>query len=266
MLLLFRHILIIVADVMIDILWQFEKHLARFQPHLLLAMAVITVAAGLFIYLGGLGFRKTMFAVIGTYFGIEFALLTAGFNIMLVLAFAGVGVLLALKLQDSFLVLIASIFAVVYGFSVLIRPYFSPSDELISIIRQLTIGVPYYNWPILIALTALPVAVSSSSWRVCSAILCSAAGTVIIFAGSIMLSKYAGIAGVAHIAGRPENYLGLFVAVTAVDACVQLFILPKISSRFAAAKESVKAKARRARKRKTDESGAESKKTAWRTA
>lgn len=251
---------------MIDILLQFEKHLARFQPHLLLAMAVITLAAGLFVYLDGLGFRKTMFAVIGTYCGIGFTLLTAGFNVMLALAFIGIGVLLALKLQDSFLVLIASIFAAVYGFSTLIRPYFSPSDEMISIIRQLTIGMPYYNWPILLALTVLPIAVSSTFYRAGSAILCAAAGTVIIFAGGIMLSKYAGIAAGARIAGRPEIYLGLFVAVTAVDACVQLFILPKISSRFAAAKESIKAKARRARKRKTDESAAESKKTAWRTA
>jgi hypothetical protein len=251
---------------MIYTLWQFEKHLTRFQPQLLLAMAAITLAAGLFIYLGGLGFRKTMLVVIGTYCGIGITLLTAGFNVMLALAFIGISVLLALKIQDSFLVLIASIFAVVYGFSALIRPYFSPSDELISIIRQLTIGVPYYNWPILLALTALPVAVSSTFYRAGPAILRAAAGTVIIFAGGITLSKYAGIAAVAHIVGRPDIYLGLFVAATAVDACVQLFILPKISSRFAAAKESVKAKARRARKRKTDDNAAESKKTAWRTA
>lgn len=251
---------------MIDILWQFEKHLARFQSPLLLALAVVTLAAGLFVYLGGFGFRKTMFAVIGAYCGIACATLIAGFNLMLALAFIGIGVLLALWLQDSFLVLIASIFATFYGFSVLIRPYFNPSGELIDIIRELAIGVPFYNWPILLALAAVPVAIRSVSWRAASAILCSATATALLLAGDIMLLKYAGFAAVGHISGNRELYLEIFIAVTAIGAFVQFFILPKISRRFAAAKETARFKTKRARKRKTDDSESHSKTTAWRTA
>ncbi|MFH1370869.1 MAG: hypothetical protein ABII09_06250 [Planctomycetota bacterium] len=250
---------------MINTLWRFEQNVSGLQPLLLLVIAVVTLAAGLFVCLSGFGFRKSMFAVIGMYCGIALAISIAGFNLLLALAFLGAGVLSAMKLQDSFLVLITSIFAAVYGFSVLIRPYFSPSDDLMSVMRQLTIGVPYYNWPILLALTAAPLAVSSTFWRGTSSALCSAAGTLIIFAGAIMLSKYTGFSAVGHISGKPEIYLGLFVGITAVVACVQYFILPKISSRFAAAKESTKAKAKRAKKRKTGDGETISRTTAWRT-
>ncbi len=233
---------------------------------LLLAMAVITLAAGLFICLGGLGFRRVLFAIIGTYCGIACTMSIAGFNLMLAFALIGACVLLALKLQDTFLVIVASAFAAVYGFSILIKPYFSTSDELISIIRELTIGVPFYNWPILLALIAVPVAVNSAFWRGTSAVLCSAAGTVLLLAGTIMLLKHSGLAAVGHISSKRELYIELFIAVTAVSAFVQFFILPKISSRFAAAKETAKAKAKRARRKKTDDSETRSKTTAWRTA
>jgi hypothetical protein len=250
---------------MIDTLGQFEKNVSGLQPGLLLTAAIVTLAAGLFVFLGGLGFRKALFAVIGMYCGVACAIMIAGYNLMLALAFLGAGVLLAMWLEESFLVLITTIFAAVYGFSVLIRPYFNPSDELISIIRDLAIGVPYYNWPILLALIAAPVAVSSTFWRAASAVFCSAAATVLFLAGAIMLLKHTGFAAVGHINSRCELYLELFIAVTAIGAIVQYFILPKISSRFAAAKESVKAKAKRARKRKTSDSEVNSRSTAWRT-
>jgi hypothetical protein len=230
---------------MIDFLWQFEKHLTGIRSPLLLVAAVMTLMAGLFIYLGGFGFRKVMFAVVGFYCGIVCAMLIAGFNLMLSFAFIGAGVLLALWLQDSFLILLASLFAAVYGFSILIRPYFSPSDELLSVIRQLTIGVPFYNWPILLAVIAVPVAVRSASWRAASAVLCSVTATILLLAGDIMLMKHFDFAAVGHISGNRGLYLEIF-------------------SRFAAAKESEKAKAKRARKRKTEES--QSKITTWRTA
>ena len=57
--------------------------------------------------------------------------------------------------------LTASAIAAVIGYFLLIRPYFRPSSDILAVIRELTIGVPYYNWPILLALTALPFAIIS---------------------------------------------------------------------------------------------------------
>jgi hypothetical protein len=250
---------------MINILMQFEKALTKLEPQALLILAAVTLAAGAFIYLGGFGFRKLMFAVIGTCCGIGITLLTFGLNIMLMLAFVGICVMLALKMQDSFLVLVTSIFAAIYGFSVLIRPYFGSTDDLMAVMRELTIGVPYYNWPMLIAFIALPVALNSTFYRAGSAILCAIAGTVVVLAGGVILAKHLGYNPASQIAARSQIYLGIFAAAAFADAIVQGLILPKISSRFAAVKESSKAKTRKARKRKTDET-AGSKSTAWRTA
>ena len=139
------------------------------QPSLLLTLAVVTIAAGLFVLLGGFGFKKVMFVVTGLFFGAFCTLFSSGTNLFLAAAVIGIFALIALKLQDTFLVLIASAAAAVIGYLVLIRPYFLPSSNILAVIRQFTISVPYYNWPLLVAVTALPFAVIS--WQGASATL-----------------------------------------------------------------------------------------------
>jgi hypothetical protein len=250
---------------MIDFLWKIEHRLTGLNSHLLLAMAIVTIAAGLFALLGGLGFKRILFAVIGAYFGVVFSIFVSGPNLMLTLAIAGTCILLALKLQNGFLALIASIFGALYGFSVLISPYFFLRGELFAIVRQFFIGVPYYHWPILLAVVALPFAASSSYWNQTSAILCSASGASMLVLASMMLMLHSGFGAMAHISIKRELYLEIFAAVVIVGSLVQLFLLPKISSRLAIAKESAKLRAKRAKKFSTDDTPAP-KSTTWRTA
>jgi hypothetical protein len=227
---------------MIEFLRIFEHRVTGLPPHLLLAMAMVTIAAGLFAWLGGLGYRKVMFAVIGAYCGAACTMFAGGSNLLLTVALAGAGVLLALKCQDTFLALMASIFAAVYGFSILIRPYFNPSGELIAIIRQLTIGVPCYNWLMLLALSVVPLGASAAFWQGTSAVLCSAAGAVLLLISIVLLLVRSGFVAVGYISSRREIYLEIFIAVTVVGAIVQLLLLPRISSSFVIAKETKKGK------------------------
>ncbi len=252
---------------MIYFLWTFEHCVAGLPRYLLLTMAMVTIAAGLFAWLGGLGYRKVMFAVVGAYCGAACTIPISGSNLLLTAALAGAGVLLALKFQDVFLALAASIFIAVYGFSILIRPYFNTSGELLSMIRQLTIDVPYYNWPMLLALIVVPLGASAAFWQSTSAVLCSAAGTALLLTGTILLLVRSGFAAVGHISSKRELYLELFIAVTIIGAIVQLLLLPRISSRLVIAKEAAKVKAKRAKKGKSDDSGDQPvpKSTAWRT-
>jgi len=245
----------------------FEHRVTGLPSHLLLATAAVAIAAGLFALLGGLGYRKVMFAIIGAYCGAVCTIFTSGSNLFLAVALVGAGVLLALKLQDVFLTLTTSIFAAIYGFSILIRPYFNPSGELISIVRQLTIEVPFYNWPILLVLIVTPLAASAAFWQGASVVLCSAAGAAMLLASTILLLVRSGFAAVGHISSKRELYLELFIAVTVVGALVQLLLLPKISSRLAIAKEAAKTKAKRAKKGKSDdvENQPAPRSTAWRT-
>jgi len=253
---------------MINFLFKFENRLTGLPDYLLLAIAVITIAAGIFALLGGLGLKKILFAVIGAYFGVAFSIFVSGPNLMLTAAIVGASVLLALKLQSGFLSLITSIFAAVYGFSALVLPYFSTRGELLDIIRSLAIGVPYYYWPILLALTALPFAASSSYWQATTSVLSSAAGAAMLIAATMILMVQGGIAAAGHISAKRELYLEVFAAVVILATLVQLLLLPRISSRLAVAKEAAKVKAKRARKTKTEDfvDGPAPKSTTWRTA
>jgi uncharacterized membrane protein YhaH (DUF805 family) len=252
-------------------LWKFQYRLSGLQSassEPLLAIAIVTLAVGLFVWLGGLGRRKTMFALVGAYCGLTCAIPVSGLNILLAVALAGLGAMLAMKLQDTFLTLICSIFAAVYGFSILIRPYFDTSDELIVIVRQLTIGVPYYNWPMLLFLIAVPFVASASFRWGTSALLCSAAGAAVVLAGVVMLLVRSGISAAGFISTKRRVFLGVFLAVTILGAVVQMLLLPKLCSSFAAAKETVMAKIKRAKKDKHDDDKSlpTPKATAWRTA
>jgi hypothetical protein len=252
---------------MIEFLWTFEHRVTGLPSRLLLAMAIVAIAAGLFVWLGGLGYRKVMFAVIGAYCGAVCTMPATGSNSLLAVAFAGIGILLALKFQDTFLALMTSVFTAVYGFSILIRPYVDASDDLFSIIRQLAIDVPYYNWPILLALIVAPLGASTAFWQGTSAVLCSATGAAMLLTGTILLLVRNGFAATGHISSKRELYLELFIAVTVIGAIVQLLLLPRLSNRVAAAKEAAKAKAKRAKKGKHNDSEAQPapKSTAWRT-
>jgi hypothetical protein len=242
---------------MTNLLWTFQNRITHLQPLLLLTFGVVTIAAGLFVWLGGLGFRKIVLVVIGLFFGAFCTLFSSGTNLFLAAAIIGICALLALKLRETFLMLVASAFAAAIGYSILIQPYFRPSSDIMSVIRQLSIGVPYYNWPILLAITALPFAVIS--WPGASALISSAAGTTLILAGTIMALLNFGYPAVVYMTATQDIYIEIFVATTILGTIAQLWLLPTISARFAAAKVK-KVKARKGNAEAT------AKTATWRTA
>jgi hypothetical protein len=244
---------------MTNLLWTFQNRVEHLQPSLLLTLAVITIAAGLFVWLGGLGYKKIMFAAVGVFFGAFCTLFSSGTNLFLAAAIIGICALLALKLQDTFLMLVASAFAAAIGYSILIRPYFRPSSDIMSVIRQLSIGVPYYNWPILLAITALPFA--AISWPGASALISSAAGTTLILAGTIMALLNFDYPVVGYITTRQDIYIAIIALAIILGTIAQLWLLPKISMRFVA----IKAKVKKVKAGKGDVEPA-AKTATWRTA
>jgi hypothetical protein len=219
---------------MTNLLWTFQNRITHLQPSLLLTLGVVTIAAGLFVWLGGFGFKKIVFVVIGAFLGAFCTLFSSGTNLFLAAAIIGICALLALKLQETFLMLVASALAAVIGYFLLIRPYFRPSSDVMSVIRQLSIGVPYYNWPIMLAITALPFAVIS--WPGALALINSAAGTTLILAGTIMALLNFDYPVVGYITTRQDIYIAIIALAIILGTIAQLWLLPKISARFAAAK------------------------------
>ena len=54
---------------MLQILQEFEQTAARFSPVVLIAPGVVAVIIGLFIWLGGLGFKKVLVVILGAVAG-----------------------------------------------------------------------------------------------------------------------------------------------------------------------------------------------------
>jgi hypothetical protein len=229
---------------------------------MLLTLAVVTIAVGLFVWLGGLGFKKTMYTIAGACVGAFCTLLMSGHNIPMAAAVVGICAVLAFTMQENFLMLVASAVAAVIGYSFFIRPYYRPSGNLLAVIRQITVAVPYYNWPMLLAVTALPFA--AVSWKSASALFSSAAGTIIILAGTVMIFLDFGYPAIGYMTSERDMYIGVIALTTIVGIFVQLLLLPKISSRFAAAKQAVKFKVKKGRIQKGDDEVVE-KAVTWRT-
>jgi hypothetical protein len=247
---------------MMNLLLTFQSRVTHLQPALLLPLAVVTIASGLFVLLGGFGFKKVMFVITGLFAG-AFCTLFFGTNLFLAAAIIGIFALVALKLQDIFLVLIASAAAAFAGYSILIGPHFSPSSNILAVIRQLSISVPYYNWPILLALTALPLVVTSL--RGAPAIFTSAAGTMLILAGTVMALLNFSYPAVGYITTRQDICMAVLVLATIAGAIIQLWLVPEINVLFTAARNAAKTKVGKVKAGKGN-AVEKPKTTTWRTA
>jgi hypothetical protein len=159
---------------------------------------------------------------------------------------------------------IISALAAVVGYSILIRPYFRPSSNIMAVIRQLTIGVPYYNWPILLAITALPFA--AVSWQGISALFSSTAGLALILAGTIMILLNSGFEAVSHITSKRETYIEAFALTVIIGTFAQLWLLPKIGVRFVAVRKAAKVKVKQIKAKKGESGDSPHKSATWRTA
>jgi hypothetical protein len=248
---------------MTNLLWTFQNRVTHLQPRLLLAFAVVTIAIGLFVWLGGLGFKKVMFVFTGMFFGAFCTLFSSGTNLLLAAAIIGAIALIALKMQDMFHVMIASAIAGVIGYFLFIRPYFRPSNDILAVIRQLSIGVPYYNWAIMLAIAALPFAFIS--WVGAPALFSSAAGTILILTGTVMALLDFGYPAIGYMTTSQDIYIGILALSTIAGITVQMWLLPKINVRFAAAKKAAKIKVKKV-KVEQGEAVETRKSTTWRTA
>jgi hypothetical protein len=249
-----------------EYLWALEYRVAKVPPIPLMAAAILMLVLGLFVWFGGFGYKKILYIIIGAFCGAACAISITSVNYLLAAAMVAGGALLSFKLQETFLSFAIAILAAAYGYSVLISPYLKTTRELIDTLRQLTIGVPYYNWPILLGVVLAPFALTASWFAGASAGFSSLTASVMFLAGGIMLLKHFGYNVAAMISSNAELVIGILAGITVVGAVIQLLIMPRISDRFAAAKEAARFKVKKSRKTKQQdsESGAD-RSAAWRT-
>lgn len=221
-------------DTMIEISQNLEQMISELSPTFLVGVGIGSVLAGLFIWLGGLGFRKYLVAIAGAFAGGISGFFITGRNTALALVSAGGGVVIALVLEKIFITVMAAILAAVLGFTVMGRICVGQADSL----EQACSQMPLYSWAMIAVLVIISIAAGFFFRRLISALCFAAFGTMLLFAGMILLLSYKGTEPISYMSAKPSFYGMIFAAMAAFGTIEQLLLC-----RFAKAKTKREEKA-----------------------
>ena len=258
---------------MLEATQHFEEVAVRFNSAVLVGLGLITVLLGLFIWLGGLGLRRTLLALAGAVAGGACGFLASGRNpVPTIIAAAGAAAI-AVILERVFITILAA--ALVAGFAIiaLTRPYLAKTEQAVPVnryeiqnqaepytarqtvqilgaylhdiatdIKSACLQMPAYNWLIVAALAAVPIALAFFSPPLTSAFCCAALGTISIFAGMILLILNKGSAPLGSIYHRVPFYTVVFLAMIAFGTAEQLVLCQRTNKKQTAKKQTTKPK------------------------
>ena len=243
---------------MLEILQEFESAIGgavRLSPVVLVGPGLVCVIAGLFIWLGGLGFRKLLVAVAGAICGSICGFFAIGQNIVSAAFAAALTAALAMVFERLFIAILAAALAAMFAFVVLAGPYIENSQQAAPIspgeisvqgpaigvrksaeklkayiidisqrIKHAGLQMPVYHWAIIMVLALIFIVAGFSLWRLAMALCCSLLGTILIFAGMILLLLYKGALPVSIICSKSSYYATAFIAMIAFGTIEQLLL------------------------------------------
>jgi len=240
---------------MLEIFQNFEQVTARLAPLTLIVPGLAAIIVGLFVWLGGLGFRRLLVALVGAISGGVCGFFLISRNIITATVAAGLAALIAIIFERLFFIILAAALVAVFAFAVLAGPYIeklsgaspenqdkiSDQDTTVTVrqsveilkayaidftnrIKQACSQMPAYSWAIIGALAIMLIVGGFWIWRLVSALCCSALGALLIFAGMILLLLYKGSAPITQIATRTPFYAAIFIGMTTFGTVEQLLL------------------------------------------
>jgi predicted phage tail protein len=249
---------------MFEILQNFEQTSARFSPIVLIGPGVAVVIVGLFVWLGGLGFRKVLAGVLGAGVGWICGFFISGRNIIAAAVSAVVATVVATILERIFMTILTASLAAVIAFFVLSGVYketiistreapieaekTADQNVMISLeqtpevikayiadfsaeAKQSALHMPIYGWAIIAALAVVMLGAGLLLRKPTSALCCAVLGTVLIFAGMILLLLYKGNMPVTTISQKYPYYAAVSGVMAAFGTFVQLLLGPRVGGR-----------------------------------
>jgi hypothetical protein len=273
---------------MLEILRNFESILreaAQVRPVIVIGPGVVAVAVGLFVWLGGLRLRKVLVAIAGAIAGGILGFVLIGRGVIPAGASAGVAALVAVLFERLSVAMLAAALAASIGFAVLVGPALDGSQavnpanqdeistqtiivsggESLTKLRAYAVDVgsearraapqmPPYEWAIIVLLAIVFIVGGLIFWRLIPALCFSVLGTMLIFAGMILLLLYKGVEPVSYISSQPPVYGGVFAAMTAFGTVEQLVLC-----------RGAKAQAGKKKGASREKEGPEEEQRSWRT-
>ncbi len=259
------------------------------MPVVLIGPGVVCVIVGLFVWLAGLRFRRVLVGVLGAAVGSIFGFFVIGRDVTSAMVVTGLAALIAIVFERLFIAILTACLVAALGFTIghLVKPYIGISEKVIPInqseiavygptlgvgesvrlmktyiiavsdkIKQACLQMPLYKWAIIAVLVIIFITGRLYFWRLTSALCCATSGTMLIFAGAILLLLYKGAMPVTGIYHRASLYTGVFITMAAFGTIEQILLCPWLKSKVIRRKEAKKDK---------DEDEAARGKQSWRT-
>ncbi len=240
---------------MLEILQDFESAIGgagRLSPVVLFWPGLACVIAGLFVWLGGLGFRKLLVTVTGAIIGTIFGFFAIGQNIVSALFMAALIAAIAPIFERLFIAMLAATLAGDFAFVILAGPYIENSQQdvagklsantqtigaresaekmrayiivITKKIKHTGLQMPVYDWAIIAVVVLISIVAGFALWHLASALCCSFLGTVLVFAGMILLLLHKGTVPVSRICSRQSFYATVFIVMAVFGTLEQLLL------------------------------------------
>lgn len=252
---------------MLEIFLNFERTAVHFSPQVLIGMGLAAFITGLFVWLGGMGFRKILAGAAGAIAGGVCAFLITGRNLAVTGISAALTALAAIVLERLFIAVLIAVFAAAIAFFILAEPTLEKSHKTSSVlhseiknrdekltaaqtaevmrryaadsgdeIKQIAAKMPLQNWAILAGLSVIFIIAGFFLKRVAAALCFATLGTILTFAGMILLLLYKDTVPVSCIIGKLPYYTTVFAAMTVFGTVEQLLLCRYASKKPAAGK------------------------------
>ncbi|MBA7660873.1 hypothetical protein ES703_68879 [subsurface metagenome] len=178
-----------------------------------------------------------------------------GQNLISVVFSAALAAGIATILDRLFIAILTAALAAVFAFVVLAGPYIENSQRTTPIssgemsaqgtaisvresvekmkayiidagqrIKHAGLQMSVHHWAIIMVLALIFIVAGFSLWRLAMALCCSTLGTILIFAGMILLLLHKGAVPVSTIRSKPSYYATAFIAMTAFGTIEQLLL------------------------------------------
>ena len=212
-------------------IWQnFEQMAMNFSTPVVIGLGAGLVLAGLFIWLGGLGFGKALAVAIGAsvagvlgFFIIEMQTTKAAILVAIAAAVAGI-------FHHKVIIIMAAGLALILGFSILGGSFVFNENNMNSRIKLGILEVPASKWLMILAPAVIILVAGLFLERLTVAVTCAAGGTILVFAGLILLLLYKGAEPINYINQRQMFFLGVIGAMTLFGSGVQLLLFRRVKT------------------------------------
>ena len=246
---------------MVEILKSFEQAATRLSPIVLVLPGLLSAALGLFIWLGGLGFRRLLLAVTGALVGAFCTLCVVGENPGGMVLLGLLGAFIAVVFQRFFAAVLLAALVGLAAFSIAAWPLLlleqgtlagqqdaAPEGQTLAVRDSLDIARTYAldvadgarhagrqlvasRWAVVATATFAALLVGLLFRHLGGALACAILGTALIFAGLVLLLMFKGSAPVTRIEARGPFFGLVFVAMVTFGTLEQWILCRRADRR-----------------------------------